>query len=134
MSHQLFAFFSPVPRHIFELIESVVRASCDAGRHRLGRTWLLRRKVLTIANTTTGIPVSCGTPPSFLNPTVDPTAEAAFGYVVKYTCTCWSSYQWPLHLQPPPPPTSLHPRIVLPVSTHRYTHIRPEVVGWAPPV
>ena len=39
---------------------------------------------------------------------------------------------WPLHLHTPPPPTSVHPRMVLPVSTHRYTHIRPEVLGWAP--
>ena len=34
----------------------------------------------------------------------------------------------------PPPPTSSRTRIVQYVSTHRYIHIRPEVVGWAPPV
>ena len=73
---------SPVPRHISAFIEIVVQVSCDAGRHHLGRTWPLRDKESTYSNTHTCLPVSCDMPPSVLNPT----AEAAFGYVVKYTC------------------------------------------------
>ena len=53
------------------------------------------------------------------------------GYEISSICTC-AAYTSIFNL--PPPPTLSHPRTVLLVSTHRYTHIRPEVVGWALPV